>query len=124
MKLFFRCIYCGKSNDLAYNNTDRVSLRNECGQAISRQCTKCKKHCIIGINEVKARESKLNSYVWLIGFLLSIILGAFVFLKLRTSDFRAALEMLGMTLAMPISFAIVYSYTEKQSVRLFNQHYI
>ena len=117
-------LHCGKSNNLPYNQTDRVSLRNECGQAISKHCSHCKKHCIIGINEVKARESKLNSFVWLIGFLLSILLGAFVFLKLRTSDFRGALEMLGMTLMIPISFAVVYSYSEKQSVRLFNQHYL
>ena len=124
MKLFFRCIYCGKTNDLPYNNTDRVSLRNECGLAISRHCIKCKKHCSVGVNEVKAKESKLNSFVWLIGFLLSIIIAALVFLKLRKSDFIGALEMLGMTLAIPIFFAAVYSYSEKQAVRLFNRHYV
>jgi len=123
MKLIFRCIYCSEINKLPYKHTDRGSLRDECGQVISRHCSKCGEHCIVGINEVKARESKINGAI-LIGGFSAVLLSVFAFYWYRESDFNIALLIAGSLLVIPVLFSIVYSYSEQNSVRLFNRYYV
>jgi hypothetical protein len=124
MKLIFRCIYCSNINYLPYKHTDRGKLRNEFGQVISRNCSKCGEHCIVGINEIKARESKLKGTIFIAGFISGILLSIFVFYRYKDSDFNIAVLVAGSLLVIPILFSIVYSYSEQNSVRLFNRYYV
>lgn len=124
MKLFFKCIYCNEINYLPYNYIDRSSLRDERGQVVSMICTKCGKHCIVGVNEIKARESKLNSFILIGSFVVAFMFSVFVFYKYKESDINLALLIAGIFLAIPVLFSIVYSYSEQKSVKLFNQYYV
>lgn len=124
MKLIFKCIYCNEINYLPYKHTDRGNLRAEFGQVISRNCSKCGEHCIVGINEIKARESKLNGVILIGGFISAVLLSLFAFYRYRESDFNIALLIAGSLLVIPILFSIVYSYSEQNSVRLFNRYYV
>ena len=64
-------------------------------------------------DEIKAKESKLNFAILIVGFLLSVILSIWTFLKLYPSDFLGAIEMTGYILAIPFTIAIIYSNSEK-----------
>jgi len=124
MELIFRCIYCNKINYLPYKHTDRGSLRDEYGEVISRSCSKCGEHCIVGINEIKARESKLNGIIFIGGLISTILLSICEFCKYRESDLNVAVLVAGSLLVLPVLFLIVYSYSEQNSVRLFNRYYV
>ena len=124
MKLVFRCIYCSEINDLPYRHTDRASLRDECGNVISKYCDNCKKHCIVGINEVKARESKVGAMLFLTSLLLAIALAIWVYLKYAASHFNTALIIAGSICSIPFFISMIYTQSEQQSVRLFNRYYV
>ncbi len=124
MKLFFKCIYCSEINYLPYRHMDRGSLRNECGQAISWNCSKCRKHCIVGVNEVKARGAKLNGVILIGSFVVAILLLALSFYRYSESGFNVVLLSGDVLLVVPVLFSIVYSYSEQNSVKLFNRYYV
>jgi len=124
MKLFFKCIYCSEVNYLPYRHMDRGSLSNECGQAVSWNCSKCGKHCIVGINEVKARGTKLNSVILIGSFVVAILISALSFYRYGKSGFNVALLIEDALLVVPVLFSIVYSYSEQNSVRFFNRYYV
>lgn len=127
MKLYYVCKPCGHKNTLPINTTNRADIDTNGSDGLVSICAKCLTRKVIPLNDIRAKESKLNSVMLLLGVWCSALVGGVILLKYWDNDLwvvLSVLEVFGIGISIPFLIASVVVREERKAVKLFNNYYV
>lgn len=127
MKLYYVCKNCGHKNTLPINTTNRADIVTNGSDGLVSTCAKCLTGNVIPLNDIRAKESKLNSVMLLLGVWCSALVGGVILLKYWDNDLGvglSVLEVFGIGITIPFLIASVVVREERKAVKLFNNYYV